>query len=46
MGLLVASVDVKKAFDLVHREFMWRILLILEATGRVVNLVTGLYFTT
>ncbi len=42
-GLLAAYVDLKKAFDSVHRGTLWDILLVRGIPTRIMGLMTGLY---
>ena len=42
-GLLAAYVDLKKAFDSVHRESLWEILRIRGVPAKIIDLLTGLY---
>ena len=45
-GLLAAYVDLKKAFDSVHRGTLWDILRIRGIPARIIDLMTGLYSRT
>merc|ERR1712035_186968 len=45
-GLLAAYVDLKKAFDSVHRGTLWDILHIRGIPARIIDLMTGLYSRT
>ena len=40
-GMLAAYVDLKKAFDLVHRETLWDLLLLRGIPARIIGLLTG-----
>ena len=42
-GLLAAYVDLKKAFDSVHRGTLWDILRVRGIPARIIGLMTGLY---
>ena len=42
-GLLAAYVDLKKAFDSVHRETLWELLRVRGIPARIIDLITGLY---
>ena len=42
-GLLAAYVDLKKAFDSVHREALWDLLRLRGIPARIIGLLTGLY---
>ena len=42
-GLLAAYVDLKKAFDSVHRETLWDLLRVRGIPARIIDLMTGLY---
>ncbi len=42
-GMLAAYVDLKKAFDSVHRETLWEILRFRGIPARILGLLTGLY---
>ena len=42
-GLLAAYVDLKKAFDSVHRGTLWDILRVRGIPARIIDLMTGLY---
>ena len=42
-GMLAAYVDLKKAFDSVHRESLWDLLRIRGIPAGIINLLTGLY---
>ena len=42
-GLLAAYVDLRKAFDSVHRETLWDILRVRGIPARIIDLLTGLY---
>ena len=41
--MLAAYVDVKKTFDLVHRETLWNLLRLRGIPARIIGLLTGLY---
>ena len=45
-GMLAAYVDLKKAFDSVHRETLWSLLLLRGIPARIIGLLTGLYSET
>ncbi|KAG0716601.1 LINE-1 reverse transcriptase [Chionoecetes opilio] len=42
-GMLAAYVDLKKAFDSVHRESLWDLLRLRGIPARTIGLITGLY---
>ena len=42
-GMLAAYVDLKKAFDSVHREALWDLLRLRGIPARIIDLLTGLY---
>ncbi|KAG0711023.1 Iron-sulfur protein NUBPL [Chionoecetes opilio] len=42
-GMLAAYVDLKKAFDSVHRESLWDLLRLQGIPARTIGLITGLY---
>ena len=42
-GLLAAYVDLKKAFDSVHRETLWDLLRLRGIPARIIDLMAGLY---
>ncbi len=42
-GLLAACVDLKKAFDSVHRESLWSLLRLRGVPAGILGLLTGLY---
>ncbi|KAG0730593.1 Retrovirus-related Pol polyprotein from type-2 retrotransposable element R2DM [Chionoecetes opilio] len=42
-GMLAANVDLKKAFDPVHRESLWDLLRLRGIPARTIDLITGLY---
>ena len=42
-GMLAAYVDLKKAFDSVHRETLWDLLRLRGIPARIIGLLTGLY---
>ena len=42
-GLLAACVDLRKAFDSVNRDLLWRILALHGIQPKLVNLISGLY---
>ena len=42
-GMLAAYVDLKKAFDSVHRETLWDLLRLRGIPARIISLLTGLY---
>ena len=42
-GMLAANVDLKKAFDSVHRETLWDLLCLRGIPTRIIGLSTGLY---
>ena len=42
-GMLAAYVDLKKAFDSVHREALWELLRLRGIPARIIGLLTGLY---
>ncbi|KAG0718661.1 Transposon TX1 uncharacterized protein [Chionoecetes opilio] len=42
-GMLAAYVDLKKAFDSVHRESLWDLLRLRRISARTIGLITGLY---
>lgn len=42
-GMLAAYVDLKKAFDSVHREALWDLLRLRGIPARIIGLLTGLY---
>ena len=42
-GMLAAYVDLKKAFDSVHRETLWDLLRLPGIPARIIGLLTGLY---
>ncbi|KAG0714105.1 LINE-1 retrotransposable element ORF2 protein [Chionoecetes opilio] len=42
-GMLAAYVDLKKAFDSVHRESLWDLLRLRGILARTIGLITGLY---
>ena len=41
--MLAAYVDLKKAFDSVHRETLWDLLRLRGISARIIDLLTGLY---
>ena len=41
--LLAAYVDLKKVFELVHRETLWDLLRLHGIPARIIGLLTGLY---
>ena len=41
-GLLVVYVDLKKAFDSMHRETLWDILHVCGIHARIIDLINGL----
>ena len=43
IGLLTAYVDLRKAFDSVNRDVLWRILALRGIPPKLVNLISGLY---
>ena len=45
-GMFAACVDLKKAFDSVHREKLWDLLRLRGILARVIGLLTGLYSET
>ena len=45
-GMLAAYVDLKKAFDSVHRETLWDLLRVRRIPARIIGLLTGLYSRT
>ena len=42
-GFLAAYVDLKKAFDSVHRESLWNVLRLRGVPAGIIGLITGLY---
>ncbi|XP_069977663.1 uncharacterized protein [Penaeus vannamei] len=42
-GLLAAYIDLKKAFDSVHRESLWEILGLIGIPSRIIGLIASLY---
>ncbi|TGW14455.1 hypothetical protein EIL50_05460, partial [bacterium NHP-B] len=42
-GLLAAYIDLKKAFDTVHRESLWEILRLRGIPTRIIGLIASLY---
>ena len=44
--MLAAYVDLKKAFDSVHREALWDLLRLRGIPARIIGLLTGLYSST
>ena len=44
--MLAAYVDLTKAFDSVHRETLWDLLLLRGIPARIIGLLTGLYSVT
>ena len=45
-GLLAVYVDLRKAFDSVNRDLLWRILALRGIPPKLVKLISGLYFGT
>ena len=43
IGVLASYVDLRKAFDSVNRDVLWRILAFLGLPPKLVNLISGLY---
>ena len=44
--MLAAYVDLKKAFDSVHREAIWDLLRVRGISAGIIGLLSGLYFGT
>ncbi|XP_069976414.1 uncharacterized protein [Penaeus vannamei] len=42
-GLLAANIDLKKAFDSVHRELLWEILRLRGVPARIIRLIASVY---
>ena len=44
-GLLAASLDLRKAFDLVNRDALWKILGLRGVPSKLITLMSELYIT-